>query len=260
MQREDFAGQMSPKSVHSVNVGFSAAHAESKGVGPSAALNKSMGVGNTPSAVRSRRGSQLSQTGLAVMNQGSEPKTPSKLPSMVNKSLGTNFRSGQGLATPKQAFRPNYLDDQKDWKLNSPSRRMTIDEADAMKRNCEVLRTVEDEIAGADAYVQHCTTKYKNFNFNMKLFMDDELIKDAKFEENYPVKNGQFKDNVFWGQHITEDGGRFMPHGFCLFVDRKNKIMHIGSFKNGKEYGQQRVIQSYPLKSRYFTQFTSVQG
>lgn len=94
----------------------------------------------------------------------------------------------------------------------------------------------------------------------MKLFMDDELINEARFEENFPVKNGQFKDNVFWGQHITDNGGKFTPHGFCLFVDRRNKIMHIGSFKNGKEYGQQRVIQSYPLKSRYFTQFTSVQG
>lgn len=36
--------------------------------------------------------------------------------------------------------------------------------------------------------------------------------------------------------------------------------MQLGTFKQGKEVGQQRIIQSYPLKGRYITQFTSQQG
>ena len=36
--------------------------------------------------------------------------------------------------------------------------------------------------------------------------------------------------------------------------------MQIGTFKQGKENGQQRIIQSYPTNKRYFTQFTSVNG
>ena len=54
--------------------------------------------------------------------------------------------------------------------------------------------------------------------------------------------------------------GRFIAHGFGLLVDQKNKILQLGTFKNGEEFGQQRVIQSFPLKSRYFTQFTSIDG
>ena len=34
----------------------------------------------------------------------------------------------------------------------------------------------------------------------------------------------------------------------------------MGTFKQGKENGQQRLIQSYPIKQRYFTQFTSHKG
>ena len=36
--------------------------------------------------------------------------------------------------------------------------------------------------------------------------------------------------------------------------------MQIGTFKQGKESGQQRIIQSYPLENRYITQFTSENG
>ena len=62
-----------------------------------------------------------------------------------------------------------------------------------------------------------------------------------------------------WGSHI-QGAPKFTPHGFCIFVDKANKICHIGSFKNGRENGQQRVVQSYPVKSRYFSQYTSVEG
>ena len=34
----------------------------------------------------------------------------------------------------------------------------------------------------------------------------------------------------------------------------------MGTFKNGKEVGQQRIIQSFPIKQRQLTQFTSVSG
>ena len=73
------------------------------------------------------------------------------------------------------------------------------------------------------------------------------------------MPDGPFVDNIFWGSHI-QGSSKFTPHGFCIFVDKANKICHIGSFKNGKENGQQRVVQSYPVKSRYFSQYTSIEG
>lgn len=37
-------------------------------------------------------------------------------------------------------------------------------------------------------------------------------------------------------------------------------MMQLGTFKNGLEHGQQRVIQSLPSSKRYFTQFTAING
>lgn len=53
---------------------------------------------------------------------------------------------------------------------------------------------------------------------------------------------------------------KFEPHGFGILIDEEAKIMQLGTFKQGKETGQQRLIQSYPIKQRYFTQFTSNMG
>ena len=72
--------------------------------------------------------------------------------------------------------------------------------------------------------------------------------------------NGLHKGSHYWGQILGQIEKNFIPHGFGILVDKHNKIMQIGTFKQGKENGQSRLIQSYPAKKRYFTQFTSVQG
>jgi len=74
------------------------------------------------------------------------------------------------------------------------------------------------------------------------------------------VPDGQFKDNIFWGQFMAQISDKFTPHGFAILIDPNQKILQLGTFKNGKEFGQQRVIVSEPVKHRYFTQFTSVNG
>lgn len=95
--------------------------------------------------------------------------------------------------------------------------------------------------------------------FNIKQFLDDELIVSSKFVEFYKIPTGPYKNKLFWGQHLDIDK-KFEPHGFGLLVDEKLKIIQLGTFKQGKESGQQRLIQCLPLKSRYFTQFTSQLG
>lgn len=104
------------------------------------------------------------------------------------------------------------------------------------------MAQIESEAASADKYVAFCVNKYKQFAFNMKIFMDDESIDESTFVENVVVPNGQFKNNTFWGHHFEDKTGKFNPHGFCLLIDSENKILQMGTFKNGKEFGQQRVI------------------
>ena len=45
-----------------------------------------------------------------------------------------------------------------------------------------------------------------------------------------------------------------------ILIDIKNKIVQFGTFKHGKEYGLQRIIQSAPVKERQFTTFNSIGG
>ena len=85
--------------------------------------------------------------------------------------------------------------------------------------------------------------------------MKDELIGQCQYVEQFYVNQGQFKGYHFWGQIIGEQTS-FRPHGFGVLVDLRAKIMQLGTFKAGKEFGQQRIIASYPLKQRQITIFT----
>ena len=60
--------------------------------------------------------------------------------------------------------------------------------------------------------------------------------------------------------HNTPEGGKFQPHGFGILHNTKTNIVHFGSFSNGTEFGQQRMIKYEPQESQYFTQLTSVNG
>ena len=59
-------------------------------------------------------------------------------------------------------------------------------------------------------------TKYKNFIFNLKMFLDDDAAINAKYEDAKKVKNGQFLGQIFWGMHTTPDSGQFRAHGFGI--------------------------------------------
>ena len=45
------------------------------------------------------------------------------------------------------------------------------------------LKEVEFSIARIDKYVEYCIKKYKHFQFNIKLFMKDELIGKCQYVE-----------------------------------------------------------------------------
>lgn len=60
--------------------------------------------------------------------------------------------------------------------------------------------------------------------------------------------------------HIAPGGGKFKPHGFGILHNPAANIVHFGSFSQGKEFGQQRMIKTEPQQGRYFTQFTSLSG
>ena len=92
------------------------------------------------------------------------------------------------------------------------------------------LQQLENEISELDSYVFYCIQKYKPFNFNLDIFMEDELIMASKFVQRYEVKRGIFKGNLFWGHHLDIDD-RFEPHGFGILVDEKNKAVHFGHFR-----------------------------
>ena len=87
-----------------------------------------------------------------------------------------------------------------------------------------LLSKLEDDIAKIDKYVSYCEKKYKKFQFNLQLFMKDDLIKVAKYVENYAVPMGNYKGFHFWGQHL-ENKKVFLPHGLCIFVHLEKRIL-----------------------------------
>lgn len=124
----------------------------------------------------------------------------------------------------------------------------------------EALKKLETDIGSSDKYVEYCSRKYKPFVFDLQQFMDDFFIEQTNFVEDRLISKGQHKGCHYWGQYLGQIDKTFIPHGFGILVDKHNKIMQIGTFKQGKENGQQRLVQSYPAKTRYFTQFTSSNG
>jgi len=189
---------------------------------------------------------------MSMKGSRTTPKINAAKGSMISTDsrLGSRTMQGAPIDTLEQQHTP--------WKLKAQQRISNSVEQE-IKDYLAVLRRVEDEVAELDRYVEHCIIKYKPFMFNIQVFLTDELIGSAKFVERLEVTAGQYKGHLFWGQHLDIDQ-KFEPHGFGILVDEKNKILQLGTFKQGKEFGQQRIIQSYPLKSRYFTQFTSQQG
>lgn len=126
------------------------------------------------------------------------------------------------------------------WKLKSQKRISNKTEQE-IKDYLAVLRRVESEVAELDKYVEYCINKYRPFLFNIQVFLTDELIGSTKFVERHEVTTGQYKGHLFWGQHLDIDQ-KFEPHGFGILVHEQNKVLQLGTFKHGKEFGQQRII------------------
>jgi len=131
----------------------------------------------------------------------------------------------QGLATPKGPLQSNVTPTPDGGKF-----KMSTEDAQLIKANIDGLKEIEKDLIGADKYVEFVSNKYKHFAFNMKLYAQDELITKAQYVAEYKVPSGPFKDNIMWGSHLP-GAAKFMPHGFCIFVDKQNKICHIGSMK-----------------------------
>lgn len=71
------------------------------------------------------------------------------------------------------------------------------------------LQLVEKDFMTRNPFVGQMVTKYKNFIFNLKMFLEDEAAINARFDEAMKVPNGQFKGQLFWGMHNTPDRGKF---------------------------------------------------
>lgn len=65
------------------------------------------------------------------------------------------------------------------------------------------------------------------------------------------MPDGPFEGRAFWG-HYLPIKNKIVPHGFCVMIDRRNLVLHIGSFKAGKEFGLQRVIKSASKSAQSF--------
>lgn len=174
--------------------------------------------------------STLTNAGLKVFNPH-EPNTPSKKASQFGNSMTTSFMR-QGLATPKGPLQSNVTQTPDGQKY-----KMTTEDAQLIKANIDNLKDIERELITADKYVEFVTNKYKPFAFNLKLYAQDQLMTTAQYVADHIVDSGPFKDNVMWGSHLP-GAAKFTPHGFCIFLDKQNKICHVGSFKEGKEFGQ----------------------
>lgn len=109
-------------------------------------------------------------------------------------------------------------------------------EANKLNRQIAKLSMLEAEIQRKDKYVDHCVKKFSTFKFKPKLFDYDPEIANCDFVEKMVVPNGVFKGRLFWG-HYQSTSLVFEPHGFCIMIDQKESEMHIGSFKQGKEFG-----------------------
>lgn len=49
------------------------------------------------------------------------------------------------------------------------------------------LKEVESTISKIDKYVEYCIKKYKHFQFNIKLFLKDELISKCQYVEQFYI-------------------------------------------------------------------------
>ena len=145
------------------------------------------------------------------------------------------------------------------WDLSALGKSNALGEGATILDVLKYLKQIEIEIASFDKYVEYCVRKYRPFKYQLSQFLNDTLIGQAQYVENYEIQGGQFQGYLYWGQHLDVDT-QFEPHGFGLLLDTENKIMQCGTFKNGKESGLQRTIQSFPLKERQLTQFTCNNG
>lgn len=137
---------------------------------------------------------------------------------------------------------------------------MTEDDATRLRRQLVKLKVLEKEIWEKDKYVGYIVKKYRPFQFNLKLFLDDAELARAAFSENVIVPAGKYAGRAFWGHHLPAQY-TFLPHGFCIMIDRKRRVLQMGTFKDGKEFGQQRVVKSAPESRRdqqSFMQYTAV--
>ena len=122
---------------------------------------------------------------------------------------------------------------------------MTEAGAAKLREEMAKLSELEKEIWRKDKYVDDMVKKYRAFQFNLKLFFEDAELAGATFSENIIVPDGRFAGRAFWGHHMS--GSRpFRPHGLCVMIDRKRRILHMGGFKDGSELGLQRIVKSVP--------------
>lgn len=122
---------------------------------------------------------------------------------------------------------------------------------DRLTEHCEKLQMYETRIAETDKFISQCIKKYQPFPFNNKIFKSDPSFKSTDFSENVIVPSGPYEGRLFWGQHKSGTS-TFVLHGAGILYDKQSKVLQLGSFKNGKEFGQQRMIKSQPEDQRLF--------
>ena len=126
---------------------------------------------------------------------------------------------------------------------NITAKNITDDQEKTIKEQLDLLRSVEQKISKMDKYVWYTVQKYQPFIFNIKQFLNDMLIGQTRFVQDHYITNGEHQGSFYWGQHLGQSiDTKFVPHGFGILVDKHNKVMQIGTFKQGKENGQQRII------------------
>jgi hypothetical protein len=139
--------------------------------------------------------------------------------------------------------------------------RKPLPKADATKWSEQLrrLRHFESQMQVTDKYIDYCVKKYKPFAFSASVFEEEPIYGLLDFSENVTVPDGPFKGRVFWGQHQS---GRstLMLHGACILLDSQQHVLHLGSFKGGREHGPQRVMKAAPDMQRSFAQYNCVDG
>jgi hypothetical protein len=128
-----------------------------------------------------------------------------------------------------------------------------------LAKQIATLQAVEAEVAQKDRYVDYCVKKFKHFKYATDVFESEAELGRVTFKSCYTVPDGVYKDHAFWGHHLSTER-QFVPHGLCVLIDRKASQMQLGTFKFGREQGQQRVVKSKPEAQRSFMQYTSEAG